>query len=178
MKKLGGFVVAVALTVAAPAFAAAPSGGNSIAEGAKSLSFGIPSGGNPHASGAAGLWMVVKQNINMGFNVGLAYDSDSSDYDLLLAPAVRYYTATDGEVLPFFLGQVNLRLHDTSIGTTSNTDPHLALIGGLGLEWFVTKQFSVAGAVGVGLDVLRKDQGLDGLGLGTFTGNLSAQIYQ
>jgi hypothetical protein len=174
MKTFGGLVLAVVTLMTAPALAAKAAGDTAIAEGATSLSFGVPTGGNPYASGAAGIWRVVGPNMNVGANVGLAFDTEpDTQWDLLLAPAVRYYTATDGPVLPYFLGQANLHLYDTG----GNNDPGLAVIGGIGVEWFVMKQFSIAGHVGLGVDLLR-ESGADPLRIGTFTSNLSAQIYQ
>lgn len=148
-------------------------GKNSLYDGASSLSFAVPNGGNGYASGAAGYWMMFG-NLNVGFNVGLALDTGGADtaWDILLAPAVRSYWSTDGEVAPFWYGQLNLRLADN--GATDTQE--LGIAGGLGVEWFVVENFSISGQVGLGIDILRPDP-LDPLALGTFTSALTAQIY-
>ncbi len=172
MKK-GSF--AVVLSVLFSAAVAQAGTDNGLKEGGTSLSFGVPSGGNGYAAGTAGYWMLLAPNMNVGFNVGLAIDTGGNDpvWDILLAPAVRFYTATDGNVLPFFHGQANFRIFDPGSGTE---DPEFGVAGGLGLEWFATKNFSIAGQVGLGIDVLRPG-GADPVKIGTFTSGLTAQIY-
>lgn len=154
---------------------AAPTGTNGVTKQQRSLSFGIPSGGNGYANGAAGVWLFATPDVNLGINLGLALDTGGDDpvWDILLAPAVRYYLSMMGNVMPFVLGQLNFRIAAAG-GDTS--DPELGLAGGLGLEWFVTPVFSIAGHVGLGIDVLRSNN-QDPLALGTFTSGLTANLY-
>lgn len=154
------------------------SGGNALTLGAKSLSFAVPNGGNGYASGAAGFWYMLAENVNLGFNVGLGIDrvdngtETTTNWDLLLAPAVRYYLSTSGVVAPYFHGQANLRFHDTD----GDNDPELGVAGGIGVEWFPVRNFSVGGQTGLGIDLIRSGSG-EPVKVATFTSALLANIY-
>lgn len=154
--------------------ATSPGGANSLTDGANSLSFGIPNGGNGYASGTAGYWMMVGPDMNLGLNIGLALDTGGEEtvYDLLLAPVLKMYMHTDGVVAPYWYGQLNFQINDNGV----DSDNALSLAGGLGVEWFITQVFSVAGQVGVGVDIIRAGD-VDPFSLGTFTSGLTAQIY-
>ncbi len=172
MKTLRSYVVASMVVLVPSLSLAAKAGdeGNSATEGAKSLSFAIPSGGNAYADGAFGLWL-VNANMNIGINVGLAVATKpDTSHDVLLAPALRYYITQEGEVLPFYHAQVNLRL-------AKDADLELGAAAGLGVEWFVVKPFSIAGHVGLGLDLLRQGGSDAGQRIGTITSALTAQLY-
>mgnify|MGYP003572168704 CR=1 FL=1 len=148
------------------------SGDNSIANGAQSFSFSVPGGGNGYADGAAGVWMMLSDNMNLGLNVGLGFaNKPDTTYNILLAPAVRMYSSTDGNVLPYIHGQANLLLPDPG-------DLQLSAEGGLGVEWFVTKSFSLAGHAAVGLNLLQQGGSDAGISIGTFQSVLTANIYQ
>ncbi len=158
---------------AAPAAPAAP-GGNGFGEGATSLSLGVPGGGNPYASGTFGIWYGLSGDMNLGINVGLGIDTATepdSTFNLLLAPALKYYMMPGAEVTPFILGQLNFSF--TSLGDDA---VDLGLLGGFGAEWFITDVFSLAGYTGLGIDLLRPNE-VDPLRIGTFTSGFSAQIY-
>jgi hypothetical protein len=147
---------------------------NAIEAGASSLSFGVPGGSNPYAAGTFGYWSMQSPTMNLGINVGLSLDKqpNNTNYDILLAPAIKSYLKTSGVITPYYYGQLNFRL--TSQGGNSQ-DPELGLAGGFGVEWFPTQRFSIGGHTGVGIDVLRR--GGDPVRIGTFTSGLSAQFY-
>ncbi len=181
MKRIG-LVIACMLTTAAASVANAQetssSGTNALVAGAKSLSFRVPAGGNRYADGAAGIWYMLSDDMNLGINVGLGIDrtevgtDTNTSWDLLLAPAIKYYMAK-GVVNPYFLGQLNLRLHDDG---GSNNDPELGIAGGIGVEWFPVRNFSIGGETGVGIDIIRSGNG-EPVRLGTFMSSLVANIY-
>ena len=183
MKSAKWLAVALVL-VAAPMTAQAQdamdgggSGGHGVAAMKKSLSFGIPNGGNGYVNGAAGVWMMMMENLNLGINFGLAFgNKPETNFDVLVGPAVRYYLDVAGPVLPFVAGQMNFRFYDDGV-TGNDDDPELSLAGGLGAEWFVTDIFSIAGHVGLGLDLLRAGGSDAGIRAGTFTSGMTAQLY-
>ncbi|MFU8807093.1 MAG: hypothetical protein ACNA8W_25015 [Bradymonadaceae bacterium] len=156
-----------------------------LAAGAHSLSFGVPGGGNPYAPGTLGYWIMVAPEINVGINVGFALDRRTvtvgaeeetrTSWDVLLAPAVKFYTSRLTTVAPYYFAQVNLRFHDDGIDATDE-DLEMGLALGLGAEWFPVPNFSIGGHVGIGVDVLRPGNA-EPVALGTFTSGLSAQIY-
>lgn len=166
-------ICVVALVASSEAAAEDLENKNALSDGMHSLSFGIPDGGNSNAAGTAGYW-VMFGNLNVGFNVGLALDTgtDDTSFDILLAPTVRSYVSTDGVVCPFWFGQVNLRLADNG----SDDTQELGVAAGVGAEWFPVPEFSISGQVGLGVDVIRPGD-LDPVALGSFTSELSAQIY-
>lgn len=173
MRKLAGMTLMAVLAVA-PTLAHAESG---VLANKKSLSFGIPSGGNGYASGAAGLWMMVTPDINLGMNVGLSFgNKPETSYDVLVAPAIRYYVSKEGSVLPYFAGQLNLRIYDDGVDGNDD-DPELSVAGGPGVEWFVTDAFSISGWVGAGLNILQRGGSDAGIRFGTLTSGLTAQLY-
>ena len=180
MKRIGLVVACMIATMTASAARAQESsagGANALVAGAKSLSFAVPGGGNRYANGAAGIWYMISDDMNLGINVGLGIDrtdtggGTNTDWDVLLAPAIRYYMAK-GVVNPYFLGQVNLRFHDTG----GDNDPELGIAGGIGAEWFPVRNFSIGGEAGVGIDIIRAGNG-EPVRLGTFQSALVANIY-
>lgn len=185
MKRIGLVVACMIATLTASAARAQESSGSSNASGstalvagAKSLSFRFPGGGNRYADGAAGIWYMMSDDINLGINVGLGIDrtdtgaDTNTSWDILLAPAVKYYLAK-GVVNPYFLGQLNLRLHDDG---GNDNDPELGIAGGIGAEWFPVRNFSIGGEAGVGIDIIRSGNG-EPVKLGTFQSALVANIY-
>lgn len=137
-----------------------------------SLSLNVPGGGNPAGAGTAGLWMMMSPQLNVGLNLGLALDNENDPgHDILLAPALRYYFASMGPVAPFYYGTARIRIVD--LPDPANT-VQVGVAGGLGAEWFVTDVFSIAGWTGLGIDLIRQG---DGVGVGTLTSGISAQIY-
>jgi hypothetical protein len=122
---------------------------------------------------------MVTDTINLGMNLGLGIDpqgaggATTTNYDILLAPAMRYYLTTSGVVAPFIHAQANLRFYDDHVDTK-----HIGLgaAGGIGVEWFPVRNFSVGGQTGLGLDIVRPDPGKP-VKLATFTSALTAQIY-
>lgn len=185
-------------------------GGARPGEGAISISLSLPDGGNPYADGTAGAWYMLQDNINLGINLGLGIESQNTitgyqteqqerqtnkrtGFDLLLAPALRYYLTNDSSIAPYAFGQMNFHKYfdgdsDTSADPTddaynSDLQPELALIGGFGIEWFPVKRFSIGGHVGMGFDLLRQNERSgttltrNGLRIGTFTSSLNANLY-
>src|SRR5690554_2107140 len=157
--------------------------GNALSAGEHSLSFSVPGGGNPYAGGAFGYWMMLTPNVNLGLNVGLGLDprdgfTDSGEettdfyWNLLLAPTLKYYPSTRGNVAMFYFGQLNLGLGG---GAGEFDDPGFGIAGGLGAEWFPTTRFSISGQAGLGIDIVRPNQ--KPFGVGTFTSALAANIY-
>src|SRR5262249_2399616 len=110
MKRIGLVVACMIATMTASAARAqeSASGANALVAGAKSLSFRVPNGGNRYADGAAGIWYMMTDDINLGINVGLGIDrtdtgaDTNTAWDILLAPAIKYYMAK-GVVNPYFL---------------------------------------------------------------------------
>jgi hypothetical protein len=179
MKRIGLVVACMIATLTTSAARAQDtSSANALVAGAKSLSFAVPAGGNRYASGAAGIWYMLSDDMNLGVNVGLGIDrtdtgtDTNTAWDILLAPALRYYMAK-GVVNPYFLGQVNLRFHDDG---GADNDPELGIAGGIGAEWFPVRNFSIGGEAGVGIDIIRSGAG-EPIRLGTFTSALVANIY-
>jgi hypothetical protein len=178
MKRFGLVVALMVVTgIASRASAQEGAGSNALVVGAKSLSFALPSGGNGYASGAAGLWYMVTDNINLGMNFGLGIDRQGAantvtTWDVLLAPAMRYYLSTSGVVAPYIHGQANIRFYDDK----SDKHVNLGVAGGIGVEWFPVRNFSVGGQTGLGMDIVRPDPGKP-IKLATFTSALTAQIY-
>lgn len=168
---------AFAVAFAFASVAQAQDAANGLSAGAKSLSFSIPSGGNGYAGNAAGLWMMMGPTMNLGINVGLSYASSdaASPYALLLAPAIRMYMDTSSSVAPFYFGQLNLLIANNDNGNDEDDAPEMSVAGGLGVEWFPVKAFSVSGHVGVGAKVLGQEGAPKTLG--TFTSGLTAQMY-
>lgn len=167
------FIVLLFLLLSSSTAFAQTSGGNSLGSGSTSLSLLIPAGGNPYAPGTFGIWYGLSPAANLGINVGLGLDTAPEEdvFNMLLAPALKYYLAPGSEITPFILGQINLGF--TSVGDDA---VDFGILGGFGVEWFVTPVFSVAGYTGAGLDLLRPND-TDPLRFGTFTSGLSAQLY-
>jgi hypothetical protein len=107
-----------------------------------------------------------------------------TSFDLLLAPNIKYYFGSDGNVLPYAFGQLNFQKFFDGDQTTTpslkksieatgsdpsdqrNLNPQeqlgLAVVGGFGVDWFPVPRFSVGGHVGLGVDVIRPTAGLAG----------------
>lgn len=156
---------------------------NALKAGQHSLSFSVPGGGNPYAGGAFGYWMMLTPNVNLGLNVGLGLNPTEGlnddgeetthyNWDLLLAPTLKYYPVTRGSVAMFYFGQLNFGISSTG-GETN--DPGFGVAGGLGVEWFPVTRFSISGQAGLGIDIVRPNQ--EPFGVGTFTSSLAANIY-
>ncbi len=160
-------------TAPPPPVASSAGGDNSIQTGVWSLSFQVPGGGNRTAPGAAGIWYVLSPSLNLGANLGLGMDTGGEEtaWDILLAPEIRYYLTTSGSVLPFVSGVLKFQMFDPGAG---DSDTAVGLGGGIGVEWFITRAFSLAGHTGLGVDLVRPG---DGIGIGTLTSALSVQMY-
>jgi hypothetical protein len=159
-------VVAGASRAQAQDDAAPPSHG-----GPYSLSVSLPAGNNPYIPGGAGLWYLVKPNINVGFNAQLMLDPQTggTNWSFGLAPSLRYYLAHIGSVSPYAAGQVNLLFK-------KGVDPELDLIGGFGVEYFVTGPLSVTAQTGLVLGLVRPAPSNPIL-IQSFTSNIAANLY-
>lgn len=185
------------------------SDGARAGEGDWSISLAVPNGGNPYADGTAGAWYMITDNMNLGVNLGFGiesqtvvsnYDQDNQSstsrtgFDLLLAPALRYYLTSDSSVAPYILGQMNFHKYfdgdnDTSADPSDENfngdlQPELSLVGGFGVEWFPVERFSIGGHVGLGIDLVRQNRFTgsntlteNGLRIGTFTSSINANLY-
>ena len=139
-----------------------------------SLSFGVPSGGNDYASGAAGMWYMASDNLNLGLNFGLGvnFDAPASGWDILLAPAARFYLTRGGRISPFLLGQLNLRPFEND---QAEVDLNLSLLGGFGAEVWLIDELSLSGFIGLGIDVYQGSA--SSAAIGTLTSGLTANFY-
>lgn len=171
--RLPALLVCTALALSLPQLAHAdevvrPDAGN------LSLSLGIPSGGNDYAAGAAGLWWMLSDRLNLGFNVGLGFDfdDDTRDYEMILAPTLRFYLTEGGQIAPFILGQVSLQVFENDF---EDMDAGFGFTGGLGAELWVLSELSIAGHVGMGF--LLYDGRGSSARVGTFTSGLTANLY-
>lgn len=177
-----------AMMFASPAYAqmGGESGGaapNALMAGAQSLQFAFPAGGNPYAPGTLGYWFMLTPNLNFGLNAGFALDRNAGEdggdtitnWDLLLAPALKFYPMTDYVVAPYLFLQGNVRIFSDGIDETEEDTEFSAALG-LGVEWFPVMNFSVGGHTGLGVDIVRADPG-EPIAIGTFTSGLIASIY-
>lgn len=180
MKRFSLIVALMVVTgVASRASAEEAGGPNMLVAGAKSVSFALPTlGDNPYYNGAAGAWYMLDDHMNIGANVGLLVNptgngSTNWDWEVALAPAVRYYLSTSGVVSPFIHGSAVVRFYDLA---AESKHVGLSGSGGVGAEWFPVRNFSVAGQTGLNIDIVRPDPGKP-IKIATFTSGLSVQVY-
>ena len=168
---------------------------------------GSSSGGFEDSVGAAGIWHMLTDSIALGCFIGLAISMEEvetglqmnqgnsnedskqqTSSELLLSPALKYYTYQKGPVALYFLGQTHLHFFsDGDVATTTKKDPEAGEVYNpsedtrlraqfaFGAEWFPTTSFSLGAHFGLQLDLLR--QGNDEFALETFTSGLNAQFY-
>lgn len=142
-------------------------------KGDLSLSFGLPGGGNDTLAGAVGVWGMVRDRVNLGINVAFELDfEDDQPLDFAVAPVARIYLTDTGRVAPFVLGEARLSFAETE---ADRLDAFLSVAGGLGGEVWLIEELSVAGHVGLAVDLLRGNGGRPALG--TFTSGLTLNIY-
>ena len=145
--------------------------------GELSLSFTLPDGGNSVGGPLyAGFWYMVGSDINLGVHPRFEIDTGRDTVDdtrivFGLSPVLRYYLGTFGKVRPFARGVFNF-----AVIKDGNTDVVIGLSGGLGAEWFVVRQFSLLGHIGLGMQLARTGPD-DPLRLATLSSALAAQIY-
>ena len=152
---------------------------------AKSLSFAFPAGGSGYLAGSsylggvAGMWLMVLDDLNAGLNLGITTHpsaTEGDDWQIVLAPAVKYYFTKGFNVAPFVFGQFDLTFGKMSALPGTKTSAQVGLAGGLGAEYFVMKQLSLGGQVGVRFDANRPSP-LDVVGFVTFTSSLNLSFY-
>ncbi len=151
-----------------------------------------------------GFWRMLSDDFALGIFTGLRIsaqdiveDEEAPNYtsgeqlvssELVLSPSFKFYPYQKDTVALYFIGQAHVRMYsDGDKATTTDTEPSVGETYspneelqfrtrfGFGTEWFPTPAFSIAGHVGLQLDLLR--QGDLGFGLETFTSALSAQVY-
>ncbi|HEX7117674.1 MAG TPA: hypothetical protein VF212_02745 [Longimicrobiales bacterium] len=180
------------LALAAPARAQDGAPADALQEGRRSLTFSVPSGGGA----SFGFWTMRSPRTNLGIDVNLSLrrneDSDEdalTDWGITAGPAIkRYFPWTSGPVAPFFYGGVNLswRSNDLGGGGTVERTLGLGLSGGVGVEWFPTRQISIGGYTGLHAGYSRETQENEALdleasrsafNLNTFRSSLTLHIY-
>jgi hypothetical protein len=171
MKKL--IVVAVALVMVMGLVGGA-SAANSLREGTKgfSVGFGNSIAGETGFIDLSGRYLISN---DMALLAGFGYESHSGDADgsyMSLALGIRSYLKND-DFAPFIQGKFRFETQDIA-GDTDAFDFSL----GFGGEYFLNKQFSVEGNVGVGFGVLSNNTtNLDDVYFGTRTVGVSANFY-
>lgn len=158
-----------------------------LESGKKSISFTLPGDGWAQSFG---FWNMLSDNMNLGINVGLNVRSGSVDGTTTtkqtgfnVGPAIRYYTANLGPVVPFLYGSGD-------IGFTKESQPGdesltaLGLAGGLGAEWFPLDNIGISGYTGITLNHSWTSAQVAGstrkgttTRLGTVTSGLSINLY-
>ncbi|MEO0605507.1 MAG: hypothetical protein AAF211_29015, partial [Myxococcota bacterium] len=97
---------------------------------------------------------------------------DDQPFELAVAPVARIYLTDRGRVAPFALGEAQLSFADDDDG---QLDGFLRLAGGLGGEVWLIDELSLAGHVGLAVDLLRGNGRSPALG--TFTSGLTVNVY-
>ena len=145
--------------------------GAKIAEHQWGMNFAIPTGNK----GSAGILYVLTPKMLLELDVGFSYQKDKFINDqgekeglwgYLLAPGIRYYFMGSGPVNVYIKGALQY-------ADNKEQDAQVSLMGGLGVEWFVTKYFSIGGDTGLGFQLMPSDN----FGVGTISHGLSANIY-
>ncbi len=162
-KILSGLVVGLFLVTGS--LAAASEGGKpKIANYGYGMNFMIPTGDKA----TAGFLMILSEKLLLELDLGFGWQDGEPEgtWGLVLGPAARYYIAGTGPVNLYLKGKLEF-------AKNKDQDADVALFGGLGVEWFVAKQFSIAGDTGLAIKLMPSDN----LGFSTLTHGLSANIY-
>jgi hypothetical protein len=181
-------VVLMAASLAGSAFAA-----NSLASGSKGISVGIGNDvfaqpgmdagpatntQNPVVD-ISGRFFVGK-DVALTLGAGLQLNSgDSEGTYLSLNFGARKYLSTN-DFAPFVGGQISYTMYDVenAVGATIVDATIFDLVGFVGAEYFFNKQFSMEGAIGVGLGQVNDDTtNSDTTYLGTRTLGVKANFY-
>lgn len=169
MKRITIALILAVMFVAGSAFAQEAS----IAGKKYGMNFLIPTGGKQ----TAGILYVLNPKMLAEVDVGLYWKDDAfindkgkeeANWGIQLAPSIRYYTLTSGPIAVFLKGGIE-------ISKNKEVDLFVDLAGGLGVEWFVTDQFSLCGDSGLVINLLNDPD--NNLGLGTVSHGFSANLY-
>lgn len=190
MKKIAivAVVVVMMMGLAGSAFAA-----NSIAQGSKGISVGIgndvfnqpnmPSGPATNTQNPvvdiSGRFFVAK-DVALTLGAGLQMNSGDAEgtYLSFSFGARKYLSAND--LAPFVGGQVSYTAYDAenAAGFKIADATIFDLVGFVGAEYFFSKQFSMEGAIGLGLGKVSDDlANIDTTYLGTRTLGVKANFY-
>ena len=190
MKKIAivAVVVVMMMGLAGSAFAA-----NSLAQGSKGISVGfgndvfnqpnMPTGPTTNTQNPvvdlSGRFFVAK-DVALTLGAGLQLNSgDAEGTYLSLSFGARKYLSTN-DFAPFVGGQVSYTTYDAknAAGAKIADATIFDLVGFVGAEYFFNKQFSVEGAIGLGLGQVSDDQANnDTTYLGTRTLGVKANFY-
>ncbi len=169
MKRITIALIMASMFVAGSAFAQEAS----IAGKKYGMNFLIPTGGKT----TAGILYILSPQMLLELDVGLGWKADAfindkgkeeANWGIKLAPSIRHYTLTSGPIAVYLKGGIE-------ISKNKDVDPFVDLAGGLGVEWFVTDQFTLSGDTGLVLNVLNDPD--NKLGLGTVSHGFSANLY-
>ncbi|HEX6939870.1 MAG TPA: hypothetical protein VF158_10700 [Longimicrobiales bacterium] len=142
------------LALSAPARAQDGAPADALQEGRRSLTFSVPSGGGT----SFGFWTMLSHRTNLGIDVHVSFrrrDGSSPDdphtiWGFAAGPAVkRYLPWISGPVAPFIYGGADLMWNHDSFGDDIERGLGLGLAGGVGVEWFPTRQISIGGFTGL-----------------------------
>jgi len=155
-------VACVAVQLAAPAFAESNLTGKKYG-----MSFLVPTG----SKSTAGLLYIMDDKKLLELDFGLAWKDkggkdDEGTWGLLLAPGLRYYLMTKGDIGVYFKGLLQF-------AKNKDQDASMGVFGGLGVEWWVTEEFSLCGDTGASIDLIPDEN----LGLNTLSHGFSANLY-
>lgn len=178
MKRITIALVLASMCVTGAAFAQEAS----IAGKQYGMNFLIPTGGKS----TAGILYVLSPQMLVELDVGLYWKDDAlsettydpntgapktkkeANWGIQVAPALRHYILTSGPIAIFLKGGIE-------ISKNKDIDVFVDLAGGLGVEWFVTDQFSLSGDSGLVINLLNHPD--NNLGLGTVSHGFSANLY-
>ncbi len=160
-------LVSVCLVFAAGATLAQDNG---IAQGKKNVAFAVPGGGGALVGGKYFLSASSALGLDVGYSVTIPEHGDSTGGFTLL-PSYTWYLTTQGRLLTFLKGALNI----TKIQGVDFSDALTLDIGGFfGVEFFVTKEFSLAGELGLAIN-FRND--FETVTSQAGTGSLFAQFF-
>jgi hypothetical protein len=171
--RAAGFSLAVILTIGAADIAHADEDLGATAGhrgGPWSLQVGFPGGGNPYAPNAAGIWYLVKPNLNFGVNLAMGIDPQTPGtvWNFGIAPAARFYLGS-GRLMPYAYA-------DARLAFANGVDPTLDGAGGFGAELFVSGPLSVSAQTGLRIGVIVPATHSP-VNLATFTSGIIASLY-
>jgi len=180
------------LMVAAAALLIGPStvqaqGPEALAEGRTSIAFAIPQSG----STSFGIWKQLSPTRALGLQGSVLYgrhesefaNHESTQFQISVAPAMKWYRSLTPTVAPFLRGSVGVgynRSEQLSGDIRIETDGfNVNASAGIGVDWFPLRSISIGGFTGLSGALGRVDSGTErnSLTLGTTTSALTMHIY-
>jgi len=151
--------------------ALADEAGNSLAPGKMGLRFAVPNSGATSIGGS----YVLSADSALQFDVGLGWQSEKKSKNTLSGWGLKaggYYVGymTKTRVSPYYKGGVALAKNGGD-ANKGNDDLEFSLAGGVGAEFWVTKEFSLGGEALIGAPLTPV------LKLGTAMSSLYATFY-